>query len=93
MRREDGVEAQGLQALQRGVVADLGGEAHERGRDRVGGILPLGSPVALAQHAHTLVLLGEVDEVEVHREGAGHFVGAFDRERVGDGRRSLERLR
>ena len=52
---------------ERGVVADLGGEAHERGGDRVGGILAVGATVALAQDAHALVLLGEVHEVEVAR--------------------------
>ena len=93
MGGEDGVEPQRLQTLQRRVVADLGGQAHERGGDRIRGILLLGPAVAFAQNAYALVLLGEVHEVEVHSEGAGHFVGAFDRERVGDGRRSLERLR
>jgi hypothetical protein len=54
---------------ERGVVADLGRQAHEGRGDRVGGILLVGPPVALAQHAHALVLLGEVHEVEVDREG------------------------
>jgi hypothetical protein len=63
------MEAQVLQAPERCVVADLGGQAHEGRRDRVGGILLVGPPVTLAQHADALVLLGEVHEVEVHREG------------------------
>ena len=77
MRGEDGVEPQRLQALERGVVADLGGEAHERRGDRVGGVLAVGAAVALAQDAHPLVLLGEVHEVEVARERAGDLVGAL----------------
>ncbi len=50
-----------------GVVADLGREAHEGGGDGVGGVLAVGAPVALAEDAHALVLLGEVHEVEVAR--------------------------
>ena len=90
---EDGMEAQTLQALERGVVADLRGEAHERGGDRVGGILAIGTTVALAQDPDALVLLGEVHEVEVAGERAGDLVGPFDRERVGDLGRVGERLR
>ena len=93
MRREDGVEPHRLQAGERGLVADLGGEADERGRDRVGGVLAVGAPVALAQDAHALVLLGEVHEVEVAGERARDLVGALDRERVGDGLRARERRR
>ena len=52
---------------ERRVVADLGGEAHERRGDRVGGILAVGAPVAFAEDAHALVLLREVHEVEVAR--------------------------
>ena len=52
---------------ERGVVADLGGQAHERRGDGVGGILAIRATVALAEDADALVLLGEVHEVEVAR--------------------------
>ena len=93
VRGEHGVEPQRLQACERGVVADLGGQMHERGGDRVGGILPIGAPVALPEDPHPLVLLDEVHEVEVHGERPGDLVGALDAERVGDHRGALERLR
>ncbi len=93
VRGEHGVEPQRLQACERGVVADLGGEMHERGGDRVGGILPIGAPVALPEDPHPLVLLDEVHEVEVDGERPGDLVGALDAERVGDHRGALERLR
>ena len=92
VRGEDGMEAQALQALQRRVVADLGREPHEGRRDRVGRVLLLGPAVALPQDAHALVLLGQVHEVEVAREGPRDLVGALHREGVGDLRGALERL-
>ncbi len=90
---EDGVEAQGLQALERRLASDLAGQTVERRGDRVGRAGARGGVTAFAQDADALVLLDEVDEVEVRREGAGHLVGALDREPVGDRRGPLERLR
>ena len=67
VRGEHRVEAQRLQTCERGVIAHLGSQAHERGGDRVGRILAVGATVALPQDAHALVLLREVHEVEVAR--------------------------
>ncbi len=79
MSREHGVEAHRLQPRERGVIADLGRQADERGGDGVRGLLALGAAVAGAEDPHALVLLGEVHEVEVAREGTGDLVGPLRR--------------
>ena len=84
VRGEHGVEAERLQALERGVVSDLCRQLHERRRDRIDGVLLLGPSVALAEDAHALVLLDEVDQVEVDGERAGDLIGALHGEGVGD---------
>src|SRR5690606_6837206 len=79
---EDRVEAQFGQTLARLLVADLASQLRERGRHGVGRVLPARLPCPLAQHAHPLVLLREVDEVEVTGERAGDLIRTLDGERV-----------
>ena len=93
MSREHGVKAHRLQTGEGGVVADLRRQAHEGRGHRVGRVLSLRAPVALAQDTHTLVFFGEVDEMEVDRERTGDLVGALHGEGLGDLRRPLEGLR
>ena len=80
VRREDGVEAQRLQAGERGILTDFVCEARVRGLDRVGCALAVGAAVALAHDPHSLVLFDEVHEVEVRRERAGHLMCTLDGE-------------
>ena len=91
VRGEDGVKAKRIDALGRGIAANLAGERGDRLRDRV--FLRQDPSVALAQHADAVVFLGEVDEVEVAGEGAGDLVGAGDRERFDERLRLVERAR
>ena len=72
--REDRVEAEPLEALEGSIVADFGGEADERGGHRVGRVFTFGAAVALTQYPHTLVLFGEIHEVEVRGERAGNLI-------------------
>jgi hypothetical protein len=60
---------------ERGVVADLGARRTKAAATESAASSLSGRP-SRSRSAHALVLLGEVHEVEVHREGPGDLVGA-----------------
>ncbi len=92
VRREHRVEPHGLQALGRRVHSDLLAELRESAADRGGWIVAEALPSALAEHAHALVFLGEVDEMEVRGERPRYLVRALDREAFDDLRSTRESL-
>ena len=78
--REHGVELEGVEAAFGFLWAEFGGELRERGRE--GGLgAGLEGLVSAAQGPHPVVLLGEIHQVEVAGERAGHLLGAL----VGEG--------
>ncbi|TWG84011.1 hypothetical protein L603_002200000220 [Cellulosimicrobium cellulans J34] len=87
VRGEHGAELEPAQAAQRLLAAHLGDELLERLGQRVvgrrGARRELG--LALTQHAHAVVLLREVREVEVAREGARDLLGALHRQALDEG--------
>ena len=78
VRGEHGAELEATQPAQRLLAPDLADELLERLGQRVVGRRGAGRELrlALAQDAHAVVLLREVREVEVAREGPGDLFGA-----------------
>lgn len=92
VRGEHGLKAQAVQAPACFLIAHLTAQLRVGGGHRVDGILTSGLTSPLAQHPHALVLLGEIDQMEVAGEGPRDLVCPFDRERLRDRRRPLERV-
>lgn len=84
------MELQVLKVPQRRFVANFFAELREGPGERFAAVL--GFRLDLAEDADTLELLGEIDEVEVHGECSGNFIGAGDREGLGNFHGAIEGL-
>ena len=78
VRREDGMDLERRDELVDPLTAEPGAQLRHGGRDRFRDGL---AAVTLADHPRAVVLLGEVGEVEITREGASHHLRTFERPR------------